>query len=95
MVLRSSVTVWRVHRAVPASRLTEAVGAILLLCLTLLGVCLCIDLRDIAWQNARRNALALLSVIEEGVGHNIKAYDLSLRAAALAAAGPDGDVLAP
>ncbi|WP_342105011.1 sensor domain-containing diguanylate cyclase [Methylobacterium sp. SI9] len=84
----------RAHLAVPASRLTEVAGAILLLCLTLLGVYLCIDLRDIAWQNARRNALTLLSVIEEGVGHNIRSYDLSLRTAAHAAAGTDGAALA-
>ncbi|MCJ2068618.1 sensor domain-containing diguanylate cyclase [Methylobacterium sp. J-030] len=79
--------------AVPASRLTGAAGAILLLCLTLLGLYLCVDLRDIAWQNARCNARTLLSVIEEGVGHNIKAYDLSLRAATRAANEPDGTPL--
>lgn len=94
MALRSSVSALRAHLAVPASRLTGAAGAILLLCLTLLGLYLCIDLRDIAWQNAQRNALTLLSVIEEGVGHNIKAYDLSLRAAARAADEPDGAPLA-
>ncbi|MBE7197372.1 MAG: GGDEF domain-containing protein [Parafilimonas terrae] len=94
MVLRSSVSALRAHLTAPASRLTGAAGAILLLCLTLLGLYLCIDLRDIAWQNARRNALTLLSVIEEGVGHNIKAYDLSLRAAAQVARGSDQTHLA-
>ncbi|SDM88029.1 diguanylate cyclase (GGDEF) domain-containing protein [Methylobacterium phyllostachyos] len=93
MLLRSSVLAIRASLAVPASRLIGAAGGGLLVCLTLLGVYLCIDLHDIAWQNARRNAATLLSVIEEGVGHNIQAYDLSLRAAARFASEPDGGAL--
>lgn len=84
----------RAHLVLPASRLTGVAGAILLLGLTLLGAFLCIDLRDLAWQNARRDAGTLLSVIEEGVGHNIQAYDRSLRAAARLSEKPDGSALA-
>jgi len=93
MLLRTSIPAIRAPLTVPASRLIGAAGGGLLLCLTLLGVYLCIDLRDIAWDNARRDAATLLSVIEEGVGHNIQAYDLSLRAAARFANEPDGGAL--
>ncbi len=66
MVPRATATAIRVHLADRASRLIALGGTCLLLCLTLLGVYLCLDLRDVAWHNARRNAANLLAVIEEG-----------------------------
>jgi diguanylate cyclase (GGDEF)-like protein len=95
MILRSAATALRAHLADRATRLIAAAGASLLVCLTLLGTYLCVDLRDIAWHDARRNAANLLSVIEEAVGHSIRAYDLSLREAARLATRPDIVALEP
>jgi diguanylate cyclase (GGDEF)-like protein len=95
MVLRSTVTAIRAHLADRATRLIASAGASLLVCMTALGAYLCADLRTNAWQDARRNAANLLSVIEEGVGHSIRNYDLSLREAARLASRPDVTALEP
>ncbi|QGY03045.1 GGDEF domain-containing protein [Methylobacterium mesophilicum SR1.6/6] len=95
MVLRPAVTTIRAHLADRATRLIACAGASLLLCMTALGAYLCADLRTNAWQDARRNAANLLSVMEEGVGHSIRNYDLSLREAAHLASRPDIAALEP
>ena len=95
MILRSAASALRAHLADRATRLIAAAGASLLVCLTLLGAYLCIDLRDIAWHDARRNGTNLLSVIEEGVGHSIRTYDLSLREVARLVDRPDIAALDP
>jgi diguanylate cyclase (GGDEF)-like protein len=95
MILRSAAIALRAHLADRATRLIAAAGASLLVCLTLLGAYLCIDLRDIAWHGARRNGANLLAVIEEGVGHSIRTYDQSLRDAARLASRPDIAALEP
>ena len=95
MALRATVIAIRAHLADRATRLIAAAGASLLVCLTLLGAYLCVDLRANAWHNARRNAGNLLSVIEEGVGHSIRNYDLTLREAARLARRPDIVALEP
>lgn len=95
MALRSTVRAIRAHLADRATRLIAAAGASLLVCMTLLGAYLCIDLRETAWHNAHRNAGNLLSVIEEGVGHSIRNYDLALREAARLARRPDVAALEP
>jgi len=95
MVLRATATAIRAHLADRASRTIAAGGTCLVLCLTLLGVYLCLDLRDVAWHNARRNAANLLAVIEEGVGHSLRVYDLSLQSSARLARRPDIAALDP
>ncbi|MEE7449781.1 GGDEF domain-containing protein [Methylobacterium radiotolerans] len=95
MVLRATASAIRAHLADRASRLIAAGGTCLVLCLTLLGVYLCLDLRDVAWHNARRNATNLLAVIEEGVGHSLRVYDLSLQNSARLAARADVALLDP
>lgn len=95
MVPRATATAIRVHLADRASRLIALGGTCLLLCLTLLGVYLCLDLRDVAWHNARRNAANLLAVIEEGVGHSLRVYDLSLQSSARLAHRADIIILDP
>jgi diguanylate cyclase (GGDEF)-like protein len=95
MVLRATATAIRAHLADRASRMIAAGGTSLLLCLTLLGTYLCIDLHDVAWHNARRNAANLLAVIEEGVGQSIRTYDRFLLDAARLAGRPDVAALGP
>lgn len=95
MVLQSITTAIRALLADRTSRLIAAGGACLLVCLGLLGAYLCIDLRDTAWYNARRNGENLLAIIEEGVGHSIRSYDLTLRGAAHLATRPDVVALEP
>ncbi len=95
MLLRATATAIRAHLDDRASRLIAAAGTCLLLCLALLGVYLCLDLRDVAWHNARRNAGNLLAVIEEGVGHSLRVYDLSLRNSARLASRADIAALDP
>ena len=95
MALRSIVSTIRTHLADRATRLIAVAGASLLVGMTLLGAYLCVDLRETAWLNARRNAGNLVSVIEEGVGHSIRGYDLCLREAARLAARPDMAALEP
>lgn len=95
MILRSAALALHAHLADRATRLIAAAGASLLVCLTMLGAYLCVDLRDIAWQGARRDAANLLAVIEEGVGHSIRTYDRSLRDAARLASRPDIAALDP
>jgi len=95
MILRSAAIALHTHLADRATRLIAAAGASLLVCLTLLGVYLCVDLRDIAWHGARRNGANLLAVIEEGVGQSIRSYDQALRDAARLARRPEIAALEP
>lgn len=95
MVLPSTATAIRALFADRASRLIAATGASLLICMTLVGTYLCFDLRDTAWHNAQRNGANLLAVIEEGVGHSIRVYDMALRDAARLAARADIAALEP
>ena len=78
-----------------ASRLIACGGLCLVAGLFLLGAYLCIDLRDGAWRNAERNAENVLALIEEGVGREVRAYDRSLRAAAMLATRTDIAALDP
>ena len=95
MLLRATATAIRAHLDDRASRLIAVGGTCLLVCLALLGVYLCLDLRDVAWHNARRNASNLLAVIEEGVGHSLRVYDLSLQNPARLASRTDIAALEP
>ncbi|MFD0933578.1 GGDEF domain-containing protein [Methylobacterium trifolii] len=78
-----------------ASRLIASIGLSVTVCLILLGIYLIRDLRDGAWRQAERNAENLLALIEEGVGRNVRMYDLSLRAAAEGASRADIAALDP
>ena len=78
-----------------ASRLIAGSGLCLVAGLILLGVYLCVDLCESAWRNAERNADNLLALIEEGVGREVRTYDLSLRQAAVLALRPDIAALDP
>lgn len=85
----------RSHVSDRASRLIAGTGLCLTAGLILLGLYLCLDLRDDAWRNAERNADDLLALIEEAVALQARTYDLSLRETAALATRPDIVALDP